>query len=485
MGCSSCSTKDGSVPGCKSNGTCGTAGCNKLNVYDWLSNMVLPDGQKPFNIVEVRFKNTRKEFFRNTDFLELKMGDLVAVEGTPGHDIGEVSLTGELVKLQLRKSGLGFDSPEIRALYRIARPADVERLQLSRSLEFNTMHRARVIALALGLKMKLSDVEYQGDGKKAIFFYTAEERVDFRELIKKLADEFKIRVEMRQIGLRQEAGRLGGIGVCGRELCCSTWLTDFKAVTTSAARYQNLAINPAKLAGQCGKLKCCLNFELDSYVDAVRDIPESNISLLTEEGKAVHRKTDIFRRLMWYEVIPELKDGERYFSSTDKWQALPVDKVKEIIEKNKAGTKPVNLKEGLPDEEEEFEPDYSDVVGQDSISRMDNRKKKKKKKNKSKPSVVATAGDAPGKLQGSNQPPANKPAPKQQQPNRQQQQQRPNQQQRPQQQNNRPPQQASNRPPQQTSNKPPQSPPVLKPDNNSAPPSTPGNRPPRQLPNNN
>lgn len=480
MGCSSCSTKDGSVPGCKSNGTCGTAGCNKLNVYDWLSNMVLPDGQKPFNIVEVRFKNTRKEFFRNTDFLELKMGDMVAVEGTPGHDIGEVSLTGELVKLQLRKSGLGFDSPEIRALYRVARPADVERLQLSRSLEFNTMHRARVIALALGLKMKLSDVEYQGDGKKAIFFYTAEERVDFRELIKKLADEFKIRVEMRQIGLRQEAGRLGGIGVCGRELCCSTWLTDFKAVTTSAARYQNLAINPAKLAGQCGKLKCCLNFELDSYIDAVKDLPDSNIYLQTEEGKAVHRKTDIFKRLMWYEVIPQLKEGEKYFSSADKWQALPVEKVIEIIEMNKAGNKPVNIKEGLPDEEEEFEPDYSDVVGQDSISRMDNRKKKKKKKNKSRSQQQNTAPAAAGeqtKPQNQNQPSA-KPAQKQNNPNRQQQN---NNQNRQQSQNRNKQQQQNNKPQPPSGNNPP---PQNKPDANAAPPA-PSNRPPRQLPNSN
>jgi cell fate regulator YaaT (PSP1 superfamily) len=297
MGCSSCSTSTGDTsPGCKNNGTCGTSGCNKLNVYNWLADMELPQGEKSYNIVEVRFKGSRKEFFRNSEYLELKTGDMVAVEGNPGHDIGTVSIAGELVRFQLKKKGVTEDSDEIKALYRLARPADVEKFNAVKALEVETMYRARSIALSLNLRMKLSDVEYQGDGKKATFFYTAEERVDFRELIKKLAEEFKVRIEMRQIGMRQEASRLGGIGSCGRELCCSTWLTDFKVVSTSAARYQNLSLNPLKLAGQCGKLKCCLNYELDSYIDAIADIPDSNSRLETKKGYALHRKTDIFQK---------------------------------------------------------------------------------------------------------------------------------------------------------------------------------------------
>ena len=237
MGCSTCSTtdsKNGTPAGCNSNGDCGTGGCNKLNVYNWLSDMVLPEGHKPFDIVEIRFKGSRKEFYRNVNNLELKVGDVVAVEGNPGHDIGEVSMVGELVRFQLRKKNVVETAAEIKALYRIAKQTDIDKWNEVKGLEFNTMHRSRTIALHLGLKMKLSDVEYQGDGKKATFFYTADERVDFRELIKKLADEFKVRIEMRQIGMRQEAARLGGIGSCGRELCCSTWLTDFKIVSTSA-----------------------------------------------------------------------------------------------------------------------------------------------------------------------------------------------------------------------------------------------------------
>lgn len=370
--------KKETTPGCSS---CGTGGCNKLNVFDWLGQMELPPGHKPFNVIEVRFKGTRKEFFRNSDYFDLKTGDLVAVEGSPGHDIGTVSMTGELVKLQLKKHKIAFDSNEIKQLYRPARPADVEKWNQIKSLEGRTMYRSREIALELKLKMKLSDVEYQGDGKKATFYYSADERVDFRELIKRLADEFKVRVEMKQIGLRQEAGRLGGIGSCGRELCCSSWLTDFKTVSTAAARYQNLSINPVKLAGQCGKLKCCLNYELDSYLDAIKDIPDSNVALQTDAGRAIHRKTDIFKRMMWYEVMPKLKEGEYYQPSTDKWVMLSVDRVKEIIAMNVAGQKLADLKSGLPEVEEEEIPDYADMVGQDSLTRMDHKKKKKKKKN--------------------------------------------------------------------------------------------------------
>lgn len=383
MGCTTCSTKsDGAPSGCQNNGTCGTSGCNKLNVYNWLADMELPFGQKPYNIVEVRFKGSRKEFFKNPEPIILKAGDIIAVEGNPGHDIGVVSMAGELVRFQLKKKGLSETSEEIKIFYRLARPADIEKWESSKKSENPTMHRARKIALDLKLNMKLSDVEYQGDGKKATFYYTAENRVDFRELIKKLAEEFKVRIEMRQIGMRQEASRLGGIGSCGRELCCSTWLTDFKAVSTGAARYQNLSLNPLKLAGQCGKLKCCLNYELDSYMDALQDIPEPSIKLETQNGRGFHRKTDIFKRLMWYAFQENQKNGETHESdNSDKWVLLTVDRVKEVIEQNKNNIKPQDLKSY----EEKNAPvekklDYTDVVGQDSLTRMDNNKKKKKKK---------------------------------------------------------------------------------------------------------
>ena len=412
MGCSTCSTTDstnGTPAGCKSNGTCGTGGCNKLNVYNWLSDMVLPEGHKPFDVLEVRFKGSRKEFFRNVNNLELKVGDIVAVEGNPGHDIGEVSMVGELVRFQLRKKNLSDTAAEIKTLYRVAKQADIDKWNEVKGLEFNTMHRSRTIALQLGLKMKLSDVEYQGDGKKATFFYTADERVDFRELIKKLADEFKVRIEMRQIGMRQEAARLGGIGSCGRELCCSTWLTDFKIVSTSAARYQNLSLNPLKLAGQCGKLKCCLNYELDTYMDALKDIPESNIRLSLSKGTMVHRKTDIFKRIMWYNLIPEVKDSEeRTPFVPENWVPLSVERVKEIIELNKRGQKPDDA--GMLEMEDTTEDDmhYKDVVGQDSLTRMDRKKKKKKKK----PSGKEGGEKAPA----ANNPPAKQAAPQQSRP---------------------------------------------------------------------
>lgn len=340
--------------------------------------MQLPEGQKPFDIVEVRFKGSRKEFYRNSNNLEVHVGDMVAVEGNPGHDIGEISMVGELVRFQLRKRGLKEDSHEIKTLYRLAKDGDLEKWKEVRALEFDTMHGSRTIALQLGLKMKLSDVEYQGDGKKATFFYTADDRVDFRELIKRLADRFKVRIEMRQIGMRQEAARLGGIGSCGRELCCSTWLSDFKIVSTSAARYQNLSLNPIKLAGQCGKLKCCLNYELDTYMDAVRDIPESNIKLQTAKGLMVHRKTDIFKRIMWYNLLPERKEGEERGFVPEQWVPMSVDRVKEIIAMNKAGQRPEDF--GAMDLYEVEDLGYDDVVGQDSLTRMDRLKKKKKKK---------------------------------------------------------------------------------------------------------
>ncbi len=363
---------------------CGTGSCNKLNVYDWLADMKLPAGQKPFDVVEVRFKNSRKQFYRNVDNIALQAGDVVAVEASPGHDIGTVSLTGELVRLQLKKHNLKPDSHEIRTLYRLARSHDLEKWEAVRSREQPTMLRARKVAGMLGLKMKISDVEFQGDGKKATFSYTAEERVDFRELIKRLAEEFRIRIDMRQIGIRQEASKLGGIGSCGRELCCSTWLTDFKAVSTSSARYQNLSINPAKLAGQCGKLKCCLNYELDAYMDALKEIPNADIKLHTAKGTAVHLKTDIFKRKMWYAYLdPDRREGGQFFPS-DAWIQMTAARVQEIIEMNRSNQKPPDLVEAGFEEVEE-EPDYTDVVGQDSLTRMDQRRKKKKRKKKRRP----------------------------------------------------------------------------------------------------
>lgn len=512
MGCGTCATKteDGAPAGCQSNGTCGTSGCNKLNVYDWLSDMILPEGHKPFDIFEVRFKGSRKEFYRNVNNIALKVGDMVAVEGTPGHDIGEVSMAGELVRFQMRKKNITEGSPEIKTLYRTARPVDLEKYQEVKNQEHETMHKSRTIALKLNLKMKLSDVEYQGDGKKATFFYTADERVDFRELIKKLAEEFRVRIEMRQIGMRQEASRLGGIGSCGRELCCSTWLTDFKIVSTSAARYQNLSLNPLKLAGQCGKLKCCLNYELDSYMDALKDIPDSRIKLETTKGYAVHRKTDIFKRIMWYAYTGETATGESEpsFGAADSWVPMSVDRVKEIVALNKNQQKPDDLG-SLDLSIAKPEHDFDDVVGQDSLTRMDKAKKKKKKKKKPGQgggSEVATAAaetknvnevkPANPNQQGQRNP--NQQGNKNQQQNRNQQQgnknpqqgnRNPNQQgNKNQQQGNNPQQQ--NRNPQQGNNNPqkgnqPANPgpqkeqPVNKPANPA--PSNP-NRPPRQTP---
>ena len=387
MACKSCSTgKDGTPSGCRSNGTCGTGGCNKLNVYNWLSDMVLPNGQTFFPIVELRFKGSRKEFYHNKENLDLKVGDVVALEASPGHDIGVVSMVGELVRFQLRRKNVS-DNPEgLKLIYRKAKQSEEEKWMEVKDRETPALHRTRSIIQSLKLSMKLSDVEFQGDGKKATFFYTADDRVDFRELIKRIAEEFHIRVEMRQIGMRQEAGRLGGIGVCGRELCCSTWLTDFKTVSTSAARYQNLALNPAKLAGQCTKLKCCLNYELDSYLDALKDFPATNIVLETEKGRAFHRKTDIFKRLLWYAFSgDDSRDQNEMIEGGvgGNWVMLRVDRVKEIIALNKQGVKPPDL--ALPEEVVKItEPDYENVVGQDRIDRMDKLKKKKKKKKKSK-----------------------------------------------------------------------------------------------------
>lgn len=331
MGCA-CGTKKGDkVGGCKNNGACGTGGCNKMNVFDWLSNMDMPVEDK-FNVVEVRFKNGRKDFYRNTDKLMLTTGDAVVLETQSGHHIGHVSLQGELVRLQMQKKKVANDD-EIKKIYRVANQRDLDKYEETKMRENPTLYRTREIIKQYKLDMKLSDVEYQADNTKATFFYSAEDRVDFRELIKQLAAEFKVRVEMRQISLRQEAGRIGGVGVCGRELCCSTWLSDFKNVATSAARYQNLSLNPSKLSGQCGRLKCCLNYELETYMEALKFIPEVERPLLTEQGEARLQKTDIFRKIMWFG-----------YKEDNNWYPLDVDRVNEILALNKEGKKPATLK---------------------------------------------------------------------------------------------------------------------------------------------
>ncbi len=379
MSCSSCSNTDTKSPnkGCKNNGSCSTSGCDKLEVYDWLGGMQIPNSNIQHDVIEVRFKNGRKGFYRNLHDLELTQGEVIAVEASPGHDIGIISLTGELVSVQMKKKKVPYNAGDMKKVYRIANQEDIDKWHEARALENKTMLEARKSATKHELSMKISDVEYQGDKTKATFYYTADERVDFRVLIKDLAEQFKIRVEMRQIGARQEAGRLGGIGSCGRELCCSTWLTDFRSVSTTAARYQQLSLNPQKLAGQCGKLKCCLNYELDMYLEAYKGFPETNIRLETKIGRASHFKTDIFKKTMWY-----IMDNE------DVSPPLPIhlDRVLEIIEMNKKGKKPESLNNFIIQEKPtEIKHEYSDVVGQDSLERFDKKKPNRSKNNKRKP----------------------------------------------------------------------------------------------------
>jgi cell fate regulator YaaT (PSP1 superfamily) len=381
MACGSCGTgEDGKPRGCKSNGSCTSGGCEKLSVFDWLSNMTLPGNETPFNIYEVRFKNGRKHFFKNTEKLSISMGDVVAVEGSPGHDIGVVSLGGELVKVQMKKRKVSIDSEEIKKIYRKASQRDIEIWEKARNRELETQKRGREILGRLGLKMKLSDVEFQGDGNKATFYYTAEARVDFRQLIKDLAGAFSIRVEMKQVGARQEAARLGGVGSCGRELCCSTWLTDFRKVTTSAARYQQLSLNPLKLAGQCGKLKCCLNFELDTYLDALNDFPKQEKILKTESGDAEFVKMDIFKKLIWY----------TYKENRSKWYKLSLDQVQEIIDLNNKNEVSIPLEDYESEIEEVVAVDFENVVGQDSLTRFDTPKKNRRRNRNKKRKKVSS-----------------------------------------------------------------------------------------------
>jgi cell fate regulator YaaT (PSP1 superfamily) len=385
MGCSSCGG-GGTPGGCKNNGTCSSGGCNKLEVYDWLANMEPANGQTPYDIVEIRFKNSRKGFYRNTKNITLQVGDVVVVETSPGKDVGVVSVVGELARIQVKKKSPGFKPVEARKILGIAEQSDIDKWIKARASEKEAMYAARTLALNLKLAMKISDVEYQADLSKATFYYTAEDRVDFRQLIKDMAEKFKMRIEMRQIGARQEAARLGGIGSCGRELCCSTWLTDFRSVSTSAARYQQLSLNPQKLAGQCGKLKCCLNYELDMYLDAVKAFPKGD-KLRTDKGTAVYIKTDVFKQQMWYAYEGEANSG-----------LIPIhpDRVREIIRMNREDKKPHDLVE-YKEIVAPKEPDYANVDGQDDLTRFDKLFKKKKK-----------GGNNRNKTRGNNQNPQNK-----------------------------------------------------------------------------
>ncbi|MDH6305474.1 cell fate regulator YaaT (PSP1 superfamily) [Parabacteroides sp. PF5-5] len=386
------------------NGSCcmGRKGCskvqnNKLNTYDWLCDV--PDAENATDYVEVQFKNTRKGYYVNSAKIPLEKGDVVAVEATPGHDIGSVTLTGKLVLLQMKKNNTRTDV-EIKRIYRKAKPNDLEKYEEAKAKEHETMIRSRQIAADLGLNMKIGDVEYQGDGNKAIFYYIADERVDFRQLIKVLADAFRVRIEMKQIGARQEAGRIGGIGPCGRELCCSSWMTSFVSVATGAARYQDISMNPQKLAGQCAKLKCCINYEVDAYVEAQKRLPSREIVLETKDNTYYHFKTDIFKREITY--------------STDKSFAsnlvmIPAKRAFDVINMNKRGMKPISL-----EADEKPQPpkrDSHDILGQDSLTRFDNSASKKKKKKKKRLPVNGNnpenRNNAPQKQKENRQKPIN------------------------------------------------------------------------------
>lgn len=370
MGCSSCGTGSGKAPGCKSNGGCSSGSCNRMNVYDWLSNLPVSDVDSACRVVEVSFnRGSRKDYFRNSTLQVLEKGDMVSVEGVSGFDVGEVTLTGEVVRLQLKKKGVNEHDSDMRKILRRAADRDLEIMSQNKAREAEAIIRSRAIAKQLNLDMKISEVEIQADGRKATFFYIADDRVDFRELIKVYAKEFKVKVEMRQIGARQEAGKVGGIGSCGRELCCATWLTDFKSVNTTAARYQNLSINQSKLSGQCGRLKCCLNYELDTYLDALQGFPDNADNLQVAKGTATLIKKDIFRNLMWY-VLPD----------SSKQYPLTIERVKKIKFENSKNIIPEDLEavEITSSKPKEVEHEFVDVVGQISLRSLEKADKKRK-----------------------------------------------------------------------------------------------------------
>ncbi|MGH2648024.1 MAG: PSP1 domain-containing protein, partial [Ginsengibacter sp.] len=368
MSCTSCST--GKPNGCKSNGGCSTGGCNRMNVHDWLANLPFSDPGSSCRIVEVSFnQGSRKDFYRNNSLHVFDKGDIIAVEGVSGFDVGTVSLTGELVRLQLKKHGLKEDTSEFKKILRFATDNDITKWKETKAREHEVLIRSRAMARQLKVDLKMAEVEIQADSRKATFFYIADDRVDFRELIKVYASEFKVKVEMKQIGARQEAGKVGGIGSCGRELCCSTWLTDFKSVNTNAARYQNLSINQTKLSGQCGRLKCCLNYELDTYLDALQHFPDDAEVIEVAKGRAFLIKKDIFRNLMWY----SMHDSTRHYP-------LSIENVKKIQEQNRQGIKPEALEtvEIVSGKAKEAEPEFVDVVGHISLKSLEKNSRRRR-----------------------------------------------------------------------------------------------------------
>jgi len=375
MGCGNCGTATGGKPnGCKSNGGCSTGGCNRMNTYDWLQNLPISDVDSACRVVEISFNNgSRKDFYRNPSLQAYEKGEQVTVEGVSGFDVGEISLTGEIVRLQMKKRGVQENSADMKKILRRSSDRDLDLWQQNKAREPEAIIRSRAIAKQLRLDMKISEVEMQADGRKATFFYIADGRVDFRELIKVYASEFKLKVEMRQIGARQESAKVGGIGSCGRELCCSTWLTDFKSVNTAAARYQNLSINQTKLSGQCGRLKCCLNYELDTYLDALQHFPDDCDQLRISRGPAYLIKKDIFKNLMWY-TLPE----------STKQYPLTIDRVRKIRAMNQQGVAPDELEavEVTSHKVKEVEPEFVDVVGQISLRSLEKADKKRKQRNR-------------------------------------------------------------------------------------------------------
>ena len=374
MGCTGCSTDTGGKPnGCKSNGGCSSGGCNRMNAHDWLRNLPMTDFDSACKVIEVSFsQGTRKDFFRNPTLQPFEKGDLICVEGVSGFDLGEISLTGEIVRLQMKKRNVKEDHPEMKKVLRRATDRDVDIWKQNKAREPEAVIRSRAIAKQLKLDMKISQVEMQADGRKATFFYIADGRVDFRELIKVYASEFKVKVEMRQIGARQEAGKVGGIGSCGRELCCSTWLTDFKSVNTAAARYQNLSINQTKLSGQCGRLKCCLNYELDTYLDALQGFPDNCDVLQVAKGNAFLIKKDIFKNLMWY-TLPD----------SNKQYPLTIERVQKIKAQNRQGITPDELEpvDVTTGKQKEAEPEMVELVGQISLRTLEKAEQKKRQQN--------------------------------------------------------------------------------------------------------
>jgi cell fate regulator YaaT (PSP1 superfamily) len=416
MGCGSCGTgKDGAPGGCQSHGHCASGGCNRMNVHDWLANLPFSDPESNCRVVEISFNNgSRKDYFKNTSLHYYEKGEMVAVEGVSGFDVGMINLTGELVRLQLKKHKIDEKSPDLKKVLRRATEADLAKLKETKAREAQVLIRSRAMARQLKLELKMAEVEIQADGRKATFFYIADDRVDFRELIKLYAGEFKVKVEMRQIGARQEAGKVGGIGSCGRELCCSTWLTDFKSVNTNAARYQNLSINQTKLSGQCGRLKCCLNYELDTYMDALQFFPTDADMLEVAKGRAFLVKKDIFRNLMWYTM-----------ADSNKQYPLTIETVKKIKAQNKEGIRPEEMEtvEVVTSKPKEVEPEYADLVGQISLKSLEKTTRKRRDKERSKEQREQGGGRDQQQNRNRNQQPNNEQRQGQQQ--RQQQQRRP------------------------------------------------------------